>query len=367
MTPKVGHQQLGFMYKKHSFEEKLRCMRLLDERYPLRRLSKESGILCNQLRDLRKRYLAFGENWLRRKPAHYASEAEKASVRAEIMEKALPLNEICLKYDVSESAIRNWHKIEGKPPQPMAKRKKEASLSELEELRARVEYLEAENALLKKSESLSRSKGCPSERDWAEAIHELRREHDLELLLRIRGMARSTFYYHISLLSGPDKYEDIKQRVCIIYKQHKGRYGYRRITLQLRNEGVTINHKTIQRLMADMGLKAKVKRAKYRSFKGEIGRIAPNVIDRDFKTTGVNQKWATDITEYKINEEKGYLSPILDMNNGEIVAYAKSRHPNLELVLRMVDDAIAREKPPRGLFSIRTRDGITRIRCIRTG
>ena len=99
-------------------------MRLLDEGYPLRRLARESGILRNQLRDLRKRYLAFGEDGLRRKPAHYASEAEKASVRAEIMEKALPLNEICLKYDVSESAIRNWHKIEGKPPQPMAKRKK---------------------------------------------------------------------------------------------------------------------------------------------------------------------------------------------------------------------------------------------------
>ena len=142
------------MYKKHSFEEKLRCMRLLDEGYPLRRLSKESGILRNQLRDLRKRYLAFGEDGLRRKPVHYASEAEKASVRAEIMEKALPLNEICLKYDVSESAIRNWHKIEGKPPRSMAKRKKETSLSELEELRARVEYLEAENALLKKVKAL---------------------------------------------------------------------------------------------------------------------------------------------------------------------------------------------------------------------
>ena len=102
--------------------------------------------------------------------------------------------------------------------------------------------------------------------------------------------------------------------------------------------------------MVDMGLKAKIKRAKYRSFKGEIGKIAPDVIDRDFKTTGVNHKWATDITEYKINEEKVYRSPILDINNGEIVAYAQSRHPNLELVLRMVDDAIAHEKPPKGLI-----------------
>ena len=88
--------------------------------------------------------------------------------------------------------------------------------------------------------------------------------------------------------------------------------------------------------MADMGLKAKIKRVKYRSYKGEIGRVAPNVIARDFKTTGINQKWATDITEYKINDEKGYLSPILDMNNGEIVAYTRSRHPDLNLVMKMV-------------------------------
>ena len=102
--------------------------------------------------------------------------------------------------------------------------------------------------------------------------------------------------------------------------------------------------------MADMGLKAKIKRVKYRSYKGEIGRVAPNVIARDFKTTGINQKWATDITEYKINDEKGYLSPILDMNNGEIVAYARSRHPDLNLVMKMVDEAIIRKNPPKGLI-----------------
>lgn len=162
-------------------------------------------------------------------------------------------------------------------------------------------------------------------------------------------MARSTYYYHIAHLPDPDKYDEIKQRIYAIYEHHKGRYGYRRITLQLRNDGVFINHKTVQRLMADMGLKAKVKHVKYRSYKGDVGRIAPNVIDRDFKTTGVNQKWATDITEYKIHEEKGYLSPVLDMNNGEIVAYTKSRHPDLQLVIDMVDAAIEKENPPEGL------------------
>lgn len=163
-------------------------------------------------------------------------------------------------------------------------------------------------------------------------------------------MTRSTYYYHIARLSESDKYAATKKRIYAIYEHHKGRYGYRRIALQLRNEGVTINHKTVQRLMAEMGLRAKVKHIKYRSYKGDVGRIAPNIIDRDFKTTGVNQKWATDITEYKINEEKGYLSPILDMNNGEVVAYTKSRHPDLKLVTDMVDTAIEKEKPPRGLI-----------------
>ena len=142
------------MYRKHSFKEKLRCMKLLDEGYPMRRLAAESGICRNQLYYLRKRYLAYGEDGLRRKERHYASEAEKASVRAEIMGKSLPLDEIYLKYDISEGAIYSWRKTEGKRQLPMAKRKKNTQLTELEELKARNEYLEAENALLKKVKAL---------------------------------------------------------------------------------------------------------------------------------------------------------------------------------------------------------------------
>lgn len=129
-------------------------MKLLDEGYPMRRLSKESGIRRNQLYSLRKRYLAYGEDGLRRKERHFASEAEKASVRAEMMEKSLPLKEICLKYGISEGAIYSWRKTESKRQTPMTRRKKDAPLTELEELRVRNEYLEAENALLKKVKAL---------------------------------------------------------------------------------------------------------------------------------------------------------------------------------------------------------------------
>lgn len=163
-------------------------------------------------------------------------------------------------------------------------------------------------------------------------------------------MARSTYYYHAANLDEGDRDESLKLHIMRIYTQHSGCYGYRRITLQLQNEGMNVNHKAVQRLMRDMGLKAVMKRSKYRSYKGEVGKIAPNIIARDFTATHSNQKWATDITEYKINDEKGYLSPILDMYNGEIVAYGLSRHPDLQLVMGMVDMALETARPEAGLI-----------------
>ncbi len=125
-------------------------MKILDVDYSMRRLAMESSIKRNQLYDLRKRHLAYGEVGLRRKERHFASEAEKAPIRAEMMEKMLPLNEIWLKYGVSSDALYSWHKKEDKLQPPMARRKKDTSLTELEEIRARNEYLEAKIALLKK-------------------------------------------------------------------------------------------------------------------------------------------------------------------------------------------------------------------------
>ena len=79
------------------------------------------------------------------------------------------------------------------------------------------------------------------------------------MLLNIKGMARSTYYYNIKQLRAPDLHEELRERIAFIYNSHKGRYGYRRITLQLREEGVIVNHKTVQKLMGQMSLKAKRK------------------------------------------------------------------------------------------------------------
>jgi len=152
-------------------------------------------------------------------------------------------------------------------------------------------------------------------------------------------MARSTFYYNAKLLGQPDGYDAVRGRIRAIYSKHHGRYGYRRITDQLHNEGIDINHKTVQKLMGQMGLKAKRKKQQYRSYRGELGKVAPNVINRDFNSDAPNQKWTTDVTQVRIKDKKTYLSPILDMFNGEVISYVISDSPNLKMVMTMLSKA----------------------------
>lgn len=147
-------------------------------------------------------------------------------------------------------------------------------------------------------------------------------------------------------LSLSDKYANIKEEITSIYHENQGRYGYRRITLELHNRGYQINHKTVQRLMKELALKCMVRMKKYRSYKGEVGKIAPNLIQRNFVATAPNQKWATDITEFSLFGTKLYLSPILDMYNGEIISYNISERPVLGQVMDMLDKAF--EKIPDG-------------------
>jgi len=153
-------------------------------------------------------------------------------------------------------------------------------------------------------------------------------------------MARSTFYYRLS--ERPDKYASVKDQIRRIYEKHKGRYGCRRVWQTLRVAGLVINRKTVARLMRKMSLAGITAKRKYHSYKGEVGRIAPNVIDRNFTAERPCLKLTTDISQFVINGVKLYLSPILDMWNGEIVCYTISHSPNMELVMKMLRRAFRR-------------------------
>ena len=84
-------------------------------------------------------------------------------------------------------------------------------------------------------------------------------------------MARSSFYYHQKMLQMNDKYAETKALIKQIYHKHKGRFGYRRITLVMKDKGIMINHKTVMRLMKTLGLKSIIRIKKYRSYRGDLG------------------------------------------------------------------------------------------------
>ena len=160
---------------------------------------------------------------------------------------------------------------------------------------------------------------------------------DLNLLLELKKMARSTFYYHMKNIGNDDKYKDVKDKIATIFHKHKGRYGYRRVTEELRKDVHGINHKTVKRIMDELGLKCEVRKVRYRSYKGDVGKTVSNVINRDFTADRPLQKVATDVTQINIGGSKIYLSPVLDMFNGEILSYVISESPNLKMVMDMLN------------------------------
>lgn len=173
----------------------------------------------------------------------------------------------------------------------------------------------------------------------------LRHRFPVAGLLKVAGLARSTFYYQCKASQVPDRHAPLKARIRSVFEQHKGRYGYRRITSVLRRTGRIVNHKTVQRLMQLMQLKCVVRPKKYRAFRGTVGRIAPNVLQRQFKAEAPNQKWVTDITEFRVGDQKLYLSPVMDLYNNEIVSYEMATRPVFTLVARMLKKAIRRLGP----------------------
>ena len=168
----------------------------------------------------------------------------------------------------------------------------------------------------------------------------------LDLLLEAARLPRSTYYYQLKQLDKLDKDKNLKAEIQSIFTEHRGNYGYRRMTLELRNRGYMVNHKRVQRLMKILGLSARIRRKrKYSSYQGEIGKKADNLIQRQFEASKPMEKCYTDVTEFAIpaSSQKLYLSPVLDGFNSEIIAYNLSTSPNLEQVEAMLNQAFSED------------------------
>ena len=182
-------------------------------------------------------------------------------------------------------------------------------------------------------------------------MSELRLKYNLKILLKISKLAKSVYYYTLAKENKDDKNKEIIEKIREIFINNKERYGYRRITLELKNQNYNVNHKKVYRIMVKLGLKPlKRNKRKYSSYKGTVGKIADNIIKRNFTASKPNEKWYTDVTEFNLRGEKCYLSPILDGFNGEIISYNTSKSPNLAQIDDMLNKAFKKVENLEGLI-----------------
>jgi transposase InsO family protein len=167
----------------------------------------------------------------------------------------------------------------------------------------------------------------------------------------VASLPRSTYYFEKSKRNVDlEKNKEICEQITRIFQINKGRYGFRRIQAALQNDGIRVNHKKIIRLMKKLGLKAINKRQKYHSYKGDVGLIADYVINRNFLAPKPNEKWATDVSQFSCSFGKTYLSPIIDMGAGDVVAWNLSLSPNLNQTKSMLDQAFSKHPDIKGLI-----------------
>ena len=233
-----------------------------------------------------------------------------------------------------------------------------------EDLKKKVEELEHENLLLhaeldyrKKIGGLGREETKVRACEKADAVvfllqgEKYKGKVKLAELLSIAGLQKSSYEYAVKAKDRkkPEKLDDIriKDEIRAIWLRSKKRYGYRKIAIELRSRySENVNHKKVLRMMHGMGIYAKLcgHDKCYSSYKGRVGKIAENILQRDFTANGSLQKAGTDVTEFKCSWGKAYLSPVIDFYNDEILSYSISESPSMKMVMDMLDEMHRREE-----------------------
>lgn len=182
-------------------------------------------------------------------------------------------------------------------------------------------------------------------------IKELADGSNVRALCELLGVSRSGYYAYLKR-GEADRDKASKELVKAVYDRYEGKYGYRQIQLfLLQDHHVWWNHKKVLRLLQAMGLQAKIRRKHRCNYSSSVGdRVADNLLKRNFEAEAPNQKWVTDVTQFRVLDTWLYLSVIKDLFNNETVAYHMSLRNDNQLVLETFAKAFEKTKDVTGVI-----------------
>ena len=358
---------------KYSYEYKKNCIELYRQgKWPETPDGIKQENFRISVRRWSRREKSCGAESLQKNPKKMWSADEKYELIAKVL-AGVSITESAISAGVEPSLLSQWVRCykmkgyqglatqrKGRPPKEPDMKKKivpaELTPSEREELirlRAENEYLRTENEIIKKTDCLeTRKVRSATQGEKAALVNELRgKGYSLNQLLEAAGLSRSTYYYEISKTDAvKERNANLSSEITNIFNENKERYGVRRVHHELLNRGFKVNHKRVQRIMNQLSLKGKRPKEKYHSYKGDVGKVADNIINRDFSTEKPLQKWTTDVSQFNLPWGKCYISPILDMNTNEVISYNLSLSPNMAQVKDMLNKAFKRFPSVQGLI-----------------
>ena len=292
----------------------------------------------------------------RAKAGVFTDDQRIAAVVA-LQSRSSTAQEIAEEVGVTRAVLYKWKDamLGSEAPCKMIKHSGNDSIDDLkaqiEELQDQVKELELKKAILEGTVELlgkdpSVDPNLLTNKEKTLLVNSLRPAHKLKDILIELKMSKSSYQYQVKVLNSPDRYANLRWRIIAIFKSSDARYGYRRIHMSLRHEGITASEKVVARIMKEEGLIAKRgKRRKYSSYRGELSEAPENLVNRNFHVSAPNKLWLTDITEFKLPSGKVYLSPIIDCFDGMVISWQMSQSPNADLANSTLDAAARTLKP----------------------
>lgn len=226
---------------------------------------------------------------------------------------------------------------------------------ENKKLKTEIEYLKKSQSLAQKIEELTA-------KEKARIVNELRTKFSLKVLLEVTKLPSSVFYYQLNAIKKmKNKYAEIEKEIDYLFlSKHKKRSGYQRIYIELKKHGVVIGKNKVLEIMRNKGyiMKKKINYRRYNSYEGDLGGVKSNVLKQNFTTTKPYEKAGTDITMFRVKEAAVYLSPVIDFNSREILAYEVGTDAKVKKVLSMLYRMKATHKKHIKGMIIQTDQGI---------